>query len=721
MDLMEARVGAIGHSHVALWFHRDADGEVTGAQAGAGSEQDVSEGKWLMNPGGVGQPRDGDPRASWLLLDTGDWTATWRRVEYPIEQAARAIEDAGLPGVLAERLYADSDSAQRDNHILCARGRPGRGLRLRRRGRADPRSDRRPRSRTSSTGSQERLAVQGACNDITEGDDAQHEGVDDLIADSPRTWTPTWSRRSATASTTSSTSSTSAVRAGQGARPDRDRDHADRDADGDPAPRQPPRRRCRRRPRRDDHVDLSPTRTPPPSRGARPGRRRTGRQRRRQRRRRPGGGRVMSPPTQVAGRYVLERRLGAGGMSTVFQANDTVLERPVAVKLLAEHLADDEAFVYALPPRGPGRGAAPAPEHRAGVRLGPGPELAPPLHRHGVRGRALVPPTCCASASGSTSTRPSGIVRDACHGLDYAHRAGVVHRDVKPGNLLFAEEMGTTKLADFGIAKAAEQTRITQVGSVLGTAAYLSPEQARGEEAGPPSDIYSLGVCAYQFLTGRLPHEYASLTELALKQQQDPVDPITDYRPEVPPELDEAVRALRSSATPTRATPPRSRWPRPSRRACTARPPRPPQRLALSDRHHSGDRRHRRHAGAPSPAVPGAAPTRVAPSRRPRRRHARGGAPRRAGPRAGARARRRRWGTFLALLAVIAAVAVVALALLSSSERQRGPGPDRTTFSSRSTAARLHPGRARRSSTRLAVRVDALADRVAQAAASAAP
>src|SRR5919201_4601011 len=134
------------------------------------------------------------------------------------------------------------------------------------------------------------------------------------------------------------------------------------------------------------------------------------------------------------------------------------------------------------------------------------------------------------------------IVRDACQALDYAHRAGVIHRDVKPGNLLVASETGITKLADFGIAKAAEQTRITQVGSVLGTAAYLSPEQARGDEAGPASDIYSLGVCAYQFLTGRLPHEYASLTELALKQQQDPVAPITDYRPEVPPELDEAVR-----------------------------------------------------------------------------------------------------------------------------------------------------------------------------------
>jgi serine/threonine-protein kinase len=118
----------------------------------------------------------------------------------------------------------------------------------------------------------------------------------------------------------------------------------------------------------------------------------------------------------------------------------------------------------------------------------------------------------------------------------------VVHRDVKPGNLLIATEPGTLKLADFGIAKAAEQTRITQVGSVLGTAAYLSPEQARGEEAGPASDIYSLGVCAYQFLAGRLPHEYSSLTELALKQQSDEIDPIGPLRADVPEALDRAIR-----------------------------------------------------------------------------------------------------------------------------------------------------------------------------------
>ncbi len=105
MDLMEPRVGAVGHSHVALWFCRTADGEIEGAPAEGGLERDLSEGEWLLNPGGVGQPRDGDPRAAWLLLDTEGWSAQWRRVEYPIERAANAIEEAGLPAVLAERLY----------------------------------------------------------------------------------------------------------------------------------------------------------------------------------------------------------------------------------------------------------------------------------------------------------------------------------------------------------------------------------------------------------------------------------------------------------------------------------------------------------------------------------------------------------------------------------------------------------------------------------------
>ncbi|HYZ81467.1 MAG TPA: metallophosphoesterase family protein, partial [Solirubrobacteraceae bacterium] len=105
MDEMEARVGAIGHSHVALCFYRPDDAPVKGAQTPGGTELDISEGRWLINPGGVGQPRDGDPRAAWMLLDLESWSAEWRRVEYPIEEAAQAIRRAGLPQPLANRLY----------------------------------------------------------------------------------------------------------------------------------------------------------------------------------------------------------------------------------------------------------------------------------------------------------------------------------------------------------------------------------------------------------------------------------------------------------------------------------------------------------------------------------------------------------------------------------------------------------------------------------------
>jgi serine/threonine protein kinase len=250
----------------------------------------------------------------------------------------------------------------------------------------------------------------------------------------------------------------------------------------------------------------------------------------------------VTTPTEVAGRYRLDRRLGAGGMSTVFCAVDTVLEREVAVKLLAEHLAEDEAFVARFRREALAAARLMHPNvvqvFDSGQDEGSG--------RHFIVMEYVDGPSCAdllRDHGGSLDVAASvEIVRDACHGLDYAHRAGVVHRDVKPGNLLVQNETGSTKLADFGIAKAAEQTRITQVGSVLGTAAYLSPEQARGEESEPPSDIYSLGVCAYQFLAGRLPHEYGSLTELALKQQNEAVEPITSFRPEVPAALDRAVR-----------------------------------------------------------------------------------------------------------------------------------------------------------------------------------
>jgi predicted phosphodiesterase len=105
IEAMPSRLAAVGHSHVALWFWRNEGGRTVGEQAGAGMEIDLSKGEWLINPGGVGQPRDGDARAAWLLLDLERSTALWKRVEYPIDDAAKAIEDAGLPRSLADRLY----------------------------------------------------------------------------------------------------------------------------------------------------------------------------------------------------------------------------------------------------------------------------------------------------------------------------------------------------------------------------------------------------------------------------------------------------------------------------------------------------------------------------------------------------------------------------------------------------------------------------------------
>jgi serine/threonine-protein kinase len=241
----------------------------------------------------------------------------------------------------------------------------------------------------------------------------------------------------------------------------------------------------------------------------------------------------------IADRYRLESRLGSGGMSTVHLAFDERLERLVAVKLLAEHLADDPAFVSRFQ-----REALSAARliHENIVQVFDS-GLDDDTDQHFIV-MEYIEGQSCAEILRARGWLPSDetlpIILAACAGLDYAHRKGVVHRDVKPGNILRASDH-RVKLADFGIAKATEQSSITQVGSVLGTAAYLAPEQGRGEEAGPPADIYALGVVAYQILSGRLPFEGKSLTELALKQQQGRPVPLDKLVAGVTPELAGAV------------------------------------------------------------------------------------------------------------------------------------------------------------------------------------
>jgi serine/threonine-protein kinase len=241
----------------------------------------------------------------------------------------------------------------------------------------------------------------------------------------------------------------------------------------------------------------------------------------------------------IAARYTIEGRLGVGGMSTVHLAFDERLERHVALKLLAEHLADDPTFVSRF-----------RREALAAARL-VHPNIVQVFdfgfderqHQHFIV-MEHVPGHSCAEMLRDLGhldvDQVVEIISQACRGLDYAHRNGVIHRDVKPGNLLVSDAE-VVKIADFGIARAAGQSSITQVGSVLGTAAYLAPEQGRGQEAGPHADIYSLGVVTYQLLSGRLPYEAGSLSELTLKQQRERPAPLDELNPQVPRELARAV------------------------------------------------------------------------------------------------------------------------------------------------------------------------------------
>jgi serine/threonine-protein kinase len=250
----------------------------------------------------------------------------------------------------------------------------------------------------------------------------------------------------------------------------------------------------------------------------------------------------------LSGRYQTGERLGSGGMSNVYKATDLILERTVAVKILAEHLSDDERFVARF--------------RREALAVA---KLIHPnivqVYDTGVDdGRHYIVMEYVEGRSGAQILQRHGPVGpetaaeigvQACAGLDYAHRRGIIHRDVKPGNLMVVggpvgggAELAV-KLTDFGIARAIEQTRITQVGSVVGTAAYLAPEQVRGEEATPATDVYALGVVLYQFLTGRLPYEGSSLAELAVRQQNEKPLPPSTYNGEVPETLGGAVlRAL---------------------------------------------------------------------------------------------------------------------------------------------------------------------------------
>jgi eukaryotic-like serine/threonine-protein kinase len=233
----------------------------------------------------------------------------------------------------------------------------------------------------------------------------------------------------------------------------------------------------------------------------------------------------------VDNRYRIVGPLGAGGMAEVYLAHDDVLDRSVALKVMSGRYADDEEFVERFKREAQSaaalshpnivsiydRGEAEDGTYYIAMEYLPGGTLKDRILKRG----ALAPRTAAA------------VALQIAEALRAAHAAGVVHRDIKPHNVLVTDT-GDIKVGDFGIARAATSSTMTRTGSILGTAHYISPEQAMGEPVGQGSDLYSLGVVLYEMLAGTLPYDAETSIGIAMKHVNGHLVPPRELNPEVP-------------------------------------------------------------------------------------------------------------------------------------------------------------------------------------------
>jgi len=267
---------------------------------------------------------------------------------------------------------------------------------------------------------------------------------------------------------------------------------------------------------------------------------------------------MISPGSVLGGRYRLEERIASGGMGDVWRGVDDVLGRTVAVKILLPALLDDPGFTERF--RGEARTMATV-NHPSVVDIydyGSDNSAGAYLVMEYVEGDALS--RTLGRVGRLTPGRTMALVAQAADALYAAHEKGIVHRDVKPGNLLVRPN-GTLVLTDFGIARSAGAAQLTAAGSVLGTASYISPEQAMGQQATPLSDIYALGVVAYQCLAGRRPFEGDNPLEIAMRH-------VRENPPPLPPDIPPPVRAIVERSM---AKDPAARWPTAAAFAALAR------------------------------------------------------------------------------------------------------------------------------------------------------
>jgi serine/threonine protein kinase len=237
------------------------------------------------------------------------------------------------------------------------------------------------------------------------------------------------------------------------------------------------------------------------------------------------------------GRYRILSRLGGGGMGAVYLAADTVLQRQVALKI--SHFPGDPDSEWAQRFLREARTAAGL-EHEGICRvLDYG--FCNGIHfftMEYIRGQPLS--ALLAEGQPVEPRRAAALVRAVALALDTAHRQGVIHRDLKPGNIMLAHHDGLDRprVVDFGLARGAEDPALTATGAVIGTLRYMSPEQVDGKEVGPASDIYSLGVVLYELLTGRLPYQGATRSEIIYAIAKQPLERPSRHRPGLDPVLD---------------------------------------------------------------------------------------------------------------------------------------------------------------------------------------
>jgi serine/threonine-protein kinase len=301
----------------------------------------------------------------------------------------------------------------------------------------------------------------------------------------------------------------------------------------------------------------------------------------------------------LGGRYRLDERIAGGGMGDVWRGTDEVLGRTVAVKILLPALLDEPGFAERF--RGEARTMATV-NHPGVVDVydyGSDQQLAFLVMEY-VEGDALS--RTLSRVGRLTPGRTMALVAQAADALHAAHANGIVHRDVKPGNLLVRPN-GTLVLTDFGIARSELVGQLTMAGAVLGTASYISPEQASGGTATAASDVYALGVVAYQCLSGHRPFDGATPLEIAMKHVRDTPRPLPG---DIPP----PVRAIVDRAL---AKDPAARWPTAAAMATVARQAasvlttaaHPPVSGAPANRPTGGQVSNRPHSGAPASGPPG--------------------------------------------------------------------------------------------------------------------